>query len=391
MYGQTSKLYIKIAVMKNQQIERDMEKNIKEWLFRGKIIILYGARQVGKTTLAKKLLEEYGDKKDYFDCENIYVRQSLEKEDPIILKKVLGNGKIIVLDEAQKIKNIGVILKLLVDTYPEMQIVATGSSSFDLASQVDEPLTGRALEFILYPFSFREISNLYRDYELDAQLEKILVYGLYPEIVKSSLSESRLLLDNLSNKYLYQDILTFDRVKKSDLMVKLLQFLALQIGQEVSINELATNLQCSRDTVVNYLDILEKSFVIFRLKAYSRNQRKEIVKKQKIYFIDLGIRNSLISRYNDLHVRDDVGALWENFLVSERVKKLQVKNLFYQKYFWRTLTQKEIDYVEEHDDRLDGYEFKWKKKRFSPPKDFLAYKNAKIEVINRDNYLDFIR
>jgi len=182
----------------------------------------------------------------------------------------------------------------------------------------------------------------------------------------------------------------FNRIKKSGLVVKLLQLLALQIGNEVSINELAVNLQCSRDTIVNYLDILEKAFIIFRLRAYSRNPRKEIVKKQKIYFVDLGIRNSLISRYNELSLRDDVGNLWENFCIIERLKKIQADNISCQKYFWRTTNQKEIDYVEEYNDRLDGYEFKWSKGSFSTPKDFLAYKNSRVTLINRDNYQDFL-
>ncbi|MCX6794940.1 MAG: ATP-binding protein [Candidatus Falkowbacteria bacterium] len=376
--------------MENKQIKRDIEKNIRDWLFKGKIIILYGARQVGKTTLAKKLLREHGRPTDYFNCEISSIRSALEKEDPTALKKFLGDGRLIVLDEAQKVSNIGLILKLLLDTYPNIQIVATGSSSFDLANQVNEPLTGRALEFTLYPFSLRELKNFYKNYELEGQLENLLIYGLYPEIVKSDSTNARQLLDNLSNKYLYQDILIFNRIKKSGLIVKLLQLLALQIGNEVSINELAVNLQCSRDTVVNYLDILEKAFIIFRLRAYSRNQRKEIVKKQKIYFVDLGIRNSLISRYNELAVRDDVGALWENFCIIERLKKIQADNLYCQKYFWRAISQKKVDYVEEYNDRLDGYEFKWGKGKASAPKEFLAYKNSRVNLINRDNYQEFL-
>lgn len=376
--------------MENKQINRDLERNIEGWLFKGKIIILYGARQVGKTTLVKKLLKRHGQSSDYFNCEILSVRQALEKEDPVALKKTLGNGRLIVLDEAQRVHNIGLILKLLHDTYPNMQIIATGSSSFDLANQINEPLTGRALEFTLYPFSLRELKNFYKNYELDGQLENLLIYGLYPEVVKSGLPDARQLLDNLSNKYLYQDILIFDRIKKSGLVVKLLQLLALQIGNEVSINELAVNLQCSRDTVVNYLDILEKSFIIFTLRAFSRNQRKEITKKQKIYFVDLGIRNSLISRYNELAVRDDIGALWENFCVSERLKKIQADNLSCQKYFWRTIDQKEVDYVEEYNDRLDGYEFKWGKGKKPSFKEFLSYKNSSINLVNRNNYQDFL-
>ena len=372
--------------MNKKVIKRDIQENIENWLFKGKVIILYGARQVGKTTLAKELLQKYGREEAYFNCEIMSVRQALEKEDPAALRRFLGDGKFFVFDEAQKIKNIGLILKLLIDSFPDLQIIATGSSSFDLANQVNEPLTGRAVEFILYPGDWRELKNLDRSYEADGRLEQSLIYGSYPEIAQSGQPEARQLLDNLGTKYLYKDILTFDRIKKSNLLVSLLQLLALQIGQEVSINELANTLRCSRDTVVNYLDILEKSFIIFRLRAYSRNPRKEISKKQKIYFVDLGIRNSIISRYNELAVRDDIGVLWENFCVSERFKKLQADGVSCQKYFWRTLDRKEVDYVEEYDDRLDGYEFKWTKEKMTRPKEFLAYKNSRITLVNRFNY-----
>jgi predicted AAA+ superfamily ATPase len=371
--------------MNKKIIKRDIQANIESWLFKGKIIILYGARQVGKTTLVKELLKKYADEAAYFNCEIIGVKQALEVEDPLALRNFLGKGKFFVLDEAQKVQNIGLILKLLIDTYPDLQIIATGSSSFDLANEISEPLTGRALEFTLYPFSWREIKDIFPAQSINSILEKFLVYGAYPEIIQSGQDDARQLLDNLSSKYLYKDILIFDRIKKPNLLISLLQLLALQIGQEVSMNELANKLQCSRDTVINYLDILEKSFIIFRLRAYSHNHRKEISKKQKIFFIDLGIRNSIISRYNVLSVRDDLGFLWENFCVSERLKKLQVQNIYCQKYFWRTQDKKEIDYVEEYDDRLSGYEFKWSKGRAPKPKEFLSYKNSTVELVNRDN------
>lgn len=374
--------------MEKQIIKREIQDNIENWLFKGKIIIIYGARQVGKTTLVKQLIEKYGHPKAYFNCEIIGVQQALQVEDPIALKNFLGEGKFFVLDEAQKIKNIGLILKLLIDSYPDIQIIATGSSSFDLAGKLSEPLTGRALEFTLYPFSWRETKNLFPVYSSSHVLEKVLVYGFYPEIVQSSEDSARQLLDNLSSKYLYKDILIFDRIKKSNLLISLLQLLALQIGHEVSVNELATTLRCSRDTVVNYIDILEKSFIIFRLRAYSRNYRKEISKKQKIFFVDNGIRNSIISRYNKLSLRDDIGALWENFCVSERFKKLQTDEIYCQKFFWRTIDKKEVDYVEEYDNRLDGYEFKWTKGRAPKPKEFLSYKNSTVELINRENFED---
>ncbi len=371
------------------KIKRDLQLKIEKWLFKGKILIVYGARQVGKTTLAKTLLLEHGNIADYYNCEIIQVRQALEKEDPISLKKFLGDAKLIVLDEAQKVPNIGRTLKLLIDTYPDMQIIATGSSSFDLSNQVNEPLTGRAIEFSLYPFSLRELSQCYRPYELDAQLPFYLRFGLYPDIAQSGETDAETLLTNISNQYLYKDVLEFEHLKRSDLLVQLLQLLALQIGQEVSIHELAVSLQCARDTVLRYLDLLEKSFVIFHLRAFSRNPRKEISKKRKIYFYDVGIRNSLISRYTQLPLRDDVGVLWENFCISERRKFLQITDQHPQQYFWRSLTQKEVDYVEEYNNILRGYEFKWKKNNVNPPKDFLTYPNSSVTVINHDNYTDF--
>lgn len=366
--------------MNKKIIERDIQANIEKWLFKGKIIILYGARQVGKTTLAKQLLEKYADSSAYFNCEIIGVKQALEKEDPVVLRNFLGKGNFFILDEAQKIANIGLVLKLLIDTYPDIQIIAI------LTHQISEPLTGRALEFILYPFSLQEVRKLSPQQARDDFLERFLIYGSYPEIAQSQKDVAQQLLDNLSSKYLYKDILVYDRIKKPNLLVSLLQYLALQIGQEVSVNELANKLRCSRDTVVNYLDILEKSFIIFRLRAYSRNYRKEITKKQKIFFVDLGIRNSIISRYNSLNVRDDIGFLWENFCISERFKKLQTLNINCQKYFWRTQDKKEVDYLEEYNDSLIGYEFKWSKGKAPQPKEFLSYNNSSIQLINRDNF-----
>lgn len=371
-------------------IKRHLEKNIEKYLFKGKIIIVYGARQVGKTVLAKSILKKYADENSYFNCEILSTKQALEQQDPLKLKNFLGNGRVIVLDEAQKVSNIGLALKLLIDTYPNMQIIATGSSSFDLSNQVNEPLTGRALEFTLFPFSLSELSDVHSSQEMNAVLEKSLVYGMYPEVVLSDINNARVYLNNLSSKYLYKDVLAFENLKRSDLLIDLLQLLALQIGNEVSTHELAVSLQCGRDTVLRYVDLLEKSFVIFRLRAFSRNLRNEIGKKQKIYFYDLGMRNSLISRLIPLSLRDDVGALWENFCVAERMKWLQNQERFANRYFWRTHTQKEVDYLEEYDDRLDGYEFKWSKDNYSAPKDFLSYKNSSVKLINKENYKEFL-
>lgn len=372
-------------------ITRELQSLIEKRLFQKKIIILYGARQVGKTTLAQKILEKYQSSAGYLNCEIIGVAQALAKQNPYELRRVIGNTPIVVLDEAQRVPNIGLALKLLIDTYPDIQIIATGSSSFDLANTVNEPLTGRSLEFIVYPFSFTELSQVYRPYELDGQLERCLRFGMYPEIMGKSEADAHVFLDDLTGKYLYKDILSFEGLKRSDLVVKLLQLLAFQVGQEVSLRELAVNLSCNRNTVVHYLDILEKAFVIFSLRSLSRNLRKELVKKQKYYFFDVGIRNSIISQYNGVDQRVDTGALWENFCLVERLKYLQAKEVSTNRYFWRTHDQQEIDYIEERGGALAGYEFKWGKGRSKKPKIFLeTYPKSSITSINRGNYLEFI-
>lgn len=372
-------------------ITRDLQLLIEKRLFQKKVVILYGARQVGKTTLAQTILSKYHSSDGYLNCEIIGVAQALARQDPHELRKVIGNSPIAVLDEAQRVPNIGMALKLLIDTYPDIQIIATGSSSFDLANTVNEPLTGRSLEFIVYPFSFTELSQVYKPYELDSQLEGSLRFGMYPEIVGKSETDARVFLDDLAGKYLYKDILSFEGLKRSDVVVKLLQLLAFQVGQEVSVHELAGNLSCNRNTVIHYLDILEKAFVIFSLRSLSRNLRKELVNKQKYYFFDLGIRNSLISQYNGVDQRADTGALWENFCLVERKKYLQRMEISGNQYFWRTHDQQEIDYVEEREGRLFGFEFKWGKGRPKRPKIFLdTYPKSSITLVNRETYFKFI-
>lgn len=373
-------------------LARDLKKNIEKWLFKGKILIIYGARQVGKTTLAKEILQTYGKEQDYYDCELSSVRNILEQPEPVLLKRAFGNTKLIVLDEAQKIANTGITLKILHDHLPDLQIVVTGSSSFDLANEVNEPLTGRSLEFILYPISLHELSSVYKTHELQSYLENLLIYGSYPEITTSSYTEdSRRLLDDLTNKYLYKDILAFETIKNSKLLAKLLQLIAFQIGAEVSMHELAITLQISPKTVEKYLDLLEKAFVIFRLKAFSRNLRKEISKKDKIYFYDLGIRNSLIAQFNPLNLRHDVGALWENFCIVERLKYRSYNEIPGNIFYWRTHDKKEIDYIEENNGQINGYEFKWKPSKYKKPQIFLdTYKNSSITVIDSTNFWQFL-
>jgi hypothetical protein len=372
-------------------IQRNIQKNIEKWLFKEKVIILYGARQVGKTTLVKNLLEKYKST-SYFSCDHLQVQNALEKADPLRIKSFLGDSKLIVLDEAQKILNIGTILKIMVDTYPDTQIIATGSASFDLANKINEPLTGRSIEFTLSPLSLSEISQGEPFIKTHARLEEFLKFGMYPEIILSeSMSHKIRLLDNISSNSLYKDIFELENIKKPKLLLKLLELLAMQLGNEVSIHELAVTLQCSRDLVEKYLDLLEKSFVLFRLRPLSRNLRSEITKKQKIYFYDLGIRNSILHQYNDINLRTDIGALWENFLIIERLKYLQTQNSFCNKYFWRTKQQKEIDYLEEYNQKISAYEFKWKKKPKKIIKEFLeAYPESSFQVIHTENYWEWV-
>lgn len=373
-------------------IQRQLQAVVDRWLFRGKIIILYGARQVGKTTLAKTLLREHGgDLNAYYNCEIPSVRQVLEQQEPELLRREFGKHRLIVLDEAQYIPNIGQILKVIADHLPEVQIVATGSSSFELAQRTGEPLTGRALTFTLYPFSYEELGQLHRPSERSGLLESWLRFGTYPEVVQASQEDTRFLLDDLTSRYLYKDIFVFENIRKADIVHQLLQLLAFQIGSEVSIHELALKLKVNERTVSRYIDLLEKAFVIFRLPALSRNLRKEVSKKKKIYFYDLGVRNSIIQQYQSLKGRADRGALWENFLVVERMKYLHARLRFPKQYFWRTHDHQELDYVEEADGKLQGYEFKWNSKKAKMPLAFAkAYPKAEIQVLHQQNFESFL-
>jgi hypothetical protein len=373
-------------------IQRSLQNLVEKYLFKGKVIIIYGARQVGKTTLVKQLLGKYGDEKGYFNCENEVIGEALDSKNPLVLKRVFGENNLIILDEAQNIEDIGLKLKLLVDTYPQLQIIATGSSSFDLANEINEPLTGRSLEFLLFGFSLKELEFMFKKYRTEKLLERFLRFGTYPEVINLEEKEMEVYLNDLANKYLYKDIFKFENLKRPKILTKLVQKLALQVGSEVSINELATGLNVSRETVERYLDLLEKSFVIFSLGSFSRNLRKELDKKRKYYFYDLGVRNSIIKRFVPLEIRDDIGALFENFCILERYKKLQRKQISFNSYFWKTYDQKEIDLVEERKGRLFGYEIKWNdKKKVKAPQGWLkTYSEASFEVINKSNYFDFL-
>ena len=370
---------------------RIIQKGIEKWLDKEKIIIIYGARQVGKTTLVKQISKKFGKKAKYYDCDFGVIREKLGKSEKPLIENFLKEYDLIIIDEAQRVKNIGLNLKIMHDNFPGKKIIATGSSSFDLANKISEPLTGRAIEFFLPPLSIKEILQKQDRFEVEGGLEDIIRFGLYPGIYNKSDDEKIELLNNIANNYLYKDILEFENIKKSDQLFNLLQLLSLQIGNEVSLQEIGKQIGMNKLTVQKYINLLEKTFVIFQLRSFSRNLRKEIAKSRKIYFWDLGVRNVLVNNFNNLAIRNDAGALWENFCVAERMKFNMNSRKFVNSYFWRTYDQKEIDLVEEREGKLFGCEIKWSDKKQKEPKLWKeTYNNAEFKVINQKNYLDFI-
>ena len=367
-------------------------KNIKKYMVPQKVFIVYGPRRCGKTTLLEHMLEGVKEEYLFVSGEDITVQSYLSSQSIEKLKSFIGKRKLLVIDEAQKIKNIGLNLKLIVDHIDGIKVVASGSSSFDLAKQIGEPLTGRKFTIKMFPLSQMELNGIQTRAETDAFLEQRLIYGAYPEIVLNKDDSQKVLyLREIVNSYLYKDILELDGVRHSDKIVRLLQLLAFQVGKEVSFNELGTQLGMSKNTVERYLDLLTKAFVIFKLSGFSRNLRKEITKNSKYYYNDVGIRNALINNFNPMSIRDDVGMLWENYIIVEKIKKQEYLSIPSNNYFWRTYDRKEIDFIEEYGGRLFGYEIKWQKKKEKIPKEwFEVYKNAEGAVITKDNYLDFI-
>lgn len=374
-------------------IDRILEKDIEHYLFRGRIVILFGPRRVGKTTLVRKVLTNHLDKQTaYFNCDLQSVQTGLAIQEATLLKSFLGDNDLVVLDEAQNIPDVGKILKILVDTYPEMQIIATGSSSFDLANRTGEPLTGRAYPLRLYPVSLHELAGKSGYSVIESRMDNLLRFGLYPSIIDLPERDAQIELQELVSSYLYKDVLMYIGVKRSKIVSDLLRLLALQVGNEVSYTELGTALGIDRRTVMSYIDILEQSFVVFTLSGFSRNLRKEVGKTQKIYFYDVGVRNALLQAFSPLALRNDVGALWENFCIVERLKKANNTGLASNRYFWRTYDKKEIDYIEERDGVLSGFEFKWNPNRsMKVPQEFLAtYPGSSIEQVDRGNYWRFL-
>jgi predicted AAA+ superfamily ATPase len=370
-------------------IKRLIQDDIEKLIFKGKIIIIYGPRQVGKTTLIKQIEKKYEDISLYLNCDEPDIKEIFSKTSTEI-RSFFGQKKLILIDEAQQIKDIGHSLKLMVDSIPDIQIIATGSSSFELSEKVIEPLTGRKYEFILYPLSILELRSLYSDIEIKRLIEQFIIYGMYPEIQLASENRSRNLI-SIANSYSYKNVLKFQNIKNPDVLEKLLKALALQIGNQVSYNELAEITGVDKNTVSNYIRILEKAFIIYRLTPFSRNLRNEIKKLNKIYFIDTGIRNALINNLNSFDLRNDVGNLWENFWINERIKYLRYKNIQLNTYFWRTRQSQEIDFIEEYASEIKAYELKWNSNKLKVPSSFSEnYKNSKINLVNRENFLDFL-
>lgn len=376
-------------------IKRLHQKNVAQDLAQSdKVLVIYGARQVGKTTLVRELMRDYSGKVLEINADNMPFLEALSSRNLKQLKGLVEGYDLLFIDEAQRVPDIGINLKLLHDHLPQLKIIVTGSSTLDLANRVKEPLTGRTWTYQLFPISAEEWAQHQgaNDAEATLQLEDWLLYGLYPEVLNiGNHQKKQRYLQELTQSYLYKDILTLANIRYPEKLRQLLKLLAWQTGSLVSVNELANTLQINRDAVQNYLDLLEKSFVIFRLGGFSRNLRKEMAKMGKIYFYDLGVRNALIENFSRLSARKDVGQLWENFLLVERLKTSGYHFHFANRYFWRTHTGAELDYVEEFGGRLNGYEFKWGSKKSNVPRTWAeTYPAATFQCINRDNFMDFV-
>ena len=373
-------------------ISRIIQQEIEKNLFKNKVLLLIGARQIGKTTLLKQVLLNCKEKSLWLNADESDIKRKLENATTSTqLLQLFGNAKLIVIDEAQQVEDIGLKLKLVIDTNPELQIIATGSSAFELLQKSNEPLTGRKKEYHLYPISFSEMVNHTSLLTEQRLLENRLIYGSYPEVINNPGNEKEVLKE-ITNSYLYKDVLRYDGIKKASVIDKLLVALALQVGSEVSYNELAKTIgNINSATVEKYIDLLEKAFVVYKLPALSRNLRNEIKKGKKIYFYDNGIRNAIINNFNPLALRNDKGALWENFLMSERMKKNSYAKHYCNTYFWRTFDQAEVDYIEEYNGALHVFEFKWKSNNKKVPASLLnSYTVNSTTIVDSDNYDEFI-
>ena len=381
-------IIITLFIFTYTMYKRILEDIVKENVGSGKAIIIVGAHQVGKTTLIKNLLK--GQKYLFLDADDPSVRQMLSSPNTEEIRTILGNYKIVFIDEAQRINGIGLTLKIITDQFKKVQLFVSGSSSFDLGNKLNEPLTGRKWEYELFPIAWEEFENKEGFIKSVQQFENRLIYGLYPEVLNNK-GKEKIVLKNLASSYLYRDILSFSEIRKPEILDNLLLALALQVGSEVNYNELAQTIGVNKITIQKYIDILEKGYIVFRLNSFSRNLRNEIKRNRKIYFYDNGIRNMILGNFNPLKLRTDVGALWENFLISERRKQNIYKETYARMYFWRTRQQQEIDFVEEKDGKIFGFEFKWKlKAKIKLPETFIKTYHAETQVIDRNNFREFV-
>lgn len=367
---------------------RYLSERINKRIDSGKAIVVIGPRQVGKTTLIESILED----KDYLllDGDDPKTRTLLTEPNTEQIRTLLGKYKYIFIDEAQRIKGIGLTMKIITDRFKDVQLFTSGSSSFDLSNRINEPLTGRKWEYQLFPISWEEYENHHGFLHAEQNLENRLLYGFYPDVL-NNVGDEISILRNLANSYLYKDILAYADIRKPEVLDKLLQALALQVGSEVNYSELAQIVNVDKNTISKYIDILQQAYIVFKLSSFSRNVRNEIKTNKKIYFYDNGIRNMIIGNFNPIELRTDKGALWENFLISERVKQIEYKQSLARTYFWRTKQQQEVDFVEENGTKIFGYEFKWiKKKNQKLPKTFTDTYKAESKVIDKENFREFV-
>lgn len=369
-------------------IVRTIQESVESVFFKGKAIIILGPGQTGKTTLVQTILAQ--KEHIFLNADDSVVRQQLQQPDTFKIQQIIGRHRIVFIDEVQRLQQPGITMKLITDQFKQVQLIVSGSSALEIRDKTNEPLTGRKWEYHLYPISWEELERSLGFVEAAKQLPHRLIYGMYPDVINNPGNEHQV-LKQLTASYLYKDILALSGIRKPELLERLLQALALQTGSEVSYNELAQLLQVDKATVMAYMDILEKAFIIFRLRSLSRNHRNEIKNNRKIYFWDNGIRNMLIANLNPVDLRQDKGALWENFLVAERMKLLQYHQVIANSYFWRTTQQQEIDYAEEINGAIQGYEFKWKDDgRRKTPAGFLANYGTTVQVISKENFRNFV-
>ncbi len=369
-------------------IERIIQSTISERLFKGKTIIVVGARQVGKTTLIKEVLQ--GKDFLFLDGDDPLVRERLTNPNTKEIETLIGNARIVFIDEAQRIENMGITAKIIHDQFKNVQLIMSGSSAFELRNQTSESLTGRKFEYFLFPVSYEEYEKSQGYLDATRDLENRLIYGFYPDVINNR-GKERELLNEITQSYLFKDILAYGNIKRPEVLEKILRALAFQVGNEVSYNEIAQLTGVDKNTVAHYIHLLELSYIIYPLTSFSRNLRNEIKTNRKIYFYDNGVRNALIQNFNPLEFRNDIGALWENFLVSERVKRNHYHKKYCNSHFWRTKQQQEVDYMEEADGKISGFEFKWNPKaKVNIPGNFIETYNAMVTVISKENFRAFV-